>query len=212
MSEHAGIVATGAGLRRRKPPRLGGGDVSPKCLCSGRCAHLGGFCLKTCPATEFSPSPPRSGGEGWGVEARFYWASPSPQSSPRSFLRGRGCKPSFETTSARCPCLRSAFNPATTANLTPMIATPHYTHSAQQALCTLAPLASRSAPTPWPLTSHSALSAFPFRNLAFAGTTYSSRSKSAGPATCSAAPPPPGRRTTLYRPGRRSCMQSCDFT
>jgi heptosyltransferase III len=40
--------------------------------------------------TRSSPSLPRSGGEGRGEEGLFYWGIPSPQSSPRSFVTGRG--------------------------------------------------------------------------------------------------------------------------
>jgi len=38
-----------------------------------------------------------------GREARFYWKFPSPRSSPRSFVAGRGRKTSFETASAARP-------------------------------------------------------------------------------------------------------------
>jgi len=52
-----------------------------------------------------SPSPPSDGGEGWGEEARFS-DSPSPRSSPHSFLAGRGRKPATHRPQSEMPAWR----------------------------------------------------------------------------------------------------------
>src|ERR1035437_7528794 len=61
-------------------------------------------CLKTCPAIDSSPSPPRSGGEGWGEEGVFIGNSPFLNPLPARSSRGEEkAKLSFETVSATRP-------------------------------------------------------------------------------------------------------------